>query len=425
MSIPSATASREVVERLKSARAAERAASLEQVELALVWAHLHPCAEGEQPAYWDQLDLHGEATVLLAGEGAPAVGEFAPAELAAALGLGFEAAQQLISDALELHHRLPRLMEHVRDGVVPVWVARRIAALTTDLCWEAALFADKLVSASPERIGQVHAEKLVHEARLYFDPDRAVADEQEALDRQCVWVRRDRSNPATSEVSMTLDTADAELLDQTVSRIAADLKELGDTDGRDVRRAKAVGVLADPQFALDLMSGREGAAPTTGAVSNFVVHFDVEDFADGTGAADIEKLGTITTDLLAAWLARHDLSATTIRVRPVVDLSGDWSVDRHDPPERMREQVVLTHSTCVFPGCRRDSRGLRAVLRRSRSDRLEGIWTHRGTRATRRGRTIGPDPTREPRKFLIRPLATRLWMQQARSSLLTTLGHVP
>ena len=86
------------------------------------------------------------------------------------------------------------------------------------------------------------------------------------------------------------------------------------------------------------------------------MHFRPEDFADGTGAADIEKLGTITTDLLATWLARHDLSDTVLRVRPVLDLNADWSVDPHDPPERMREQVMLTHSTCVFPGCRRDSR---------------------------------------------------------------------
>ncbi len=345
----------EVVVRLKTARAAEKSAALEQVELALEWALLHPCPEGARAAYWGDRALGEEATILIAGEGAPTVAEFAPVELAAALGITFESAQQLLGDSLELHYRLPGLMAHVRAGKVPVWLARRIAALTTDLSSQAVAFADRLISATPDRINQVRAEQLVHEARLYFDPDRAVADEEEALEKRGVWMRRG-ANPATTDVTMILDSEDAELFDQTVSRIASDLKDLGDTETHDVRRAKAVGILADPQFALDLMSGRDGAAPTSGLGCDWVVHFRPEDFADGSGAADVEKLGAITTELLAAWLARHALSSTRVRVRPVLDLGADWTVDRHDPPDRMREQVLLLHSTCVFPGCRRDSR---------------------------------------------------------------------
>ena len=60
---------------------------------------------------------------------------------------------------------------------------------------------------------------------------------------------------------MTLDTPDALVFDQTVTRIAGDLRDLGDIDNLDTRRAKAVGVLADPQFALDLMSGRDNPRP--------------------------------------------------------------------------------------------------------------------------------------------------------------------
>ena len=359
MNTPPTLTPPEVVARLREARARERAAALEQVELAVVWAGLHPVAQGGLAAYWGDLDLHGETTVWLAGEGSPSVAEFAPVELAAALGITAEAGHQLLADAVELHHRLPRLMEHVRSGLVPVWLARRIAALTTDLGWDAVVRADKLLSATPERMNEVHAEKLVHEVRLYFDPDRAVAEEEEALEKRGVWLRRG-ANPATTDVTMTLDSDDAELFDQSVGRIASDLKGLGDTDSLDVRRARAVGVLADPQHALDLMSGREGATPTKGAggvlVGDCVVHFRPEDLTDGTGVADVEKLGAITTDLLATWLSRHACDASILRVRPVLDLSDDWAVDRHDPPERMREQVQLLHATCVFPGCRRDSR---------------------------------------------------------------------
>ena len=74
-----------------------------------------------------------------------------------------------------------------------------------------------------------------------------------------MWARQ--GPPATTDMLMTLDTPDALLFDQTLSRIAHELGDLGDTDPLDVRRARAVGVLADPQFALDLMSGREPPPP--------------------------------------------------------------------------------------------------------------------------------------------------------------------
>ncbi len=115
--------------------------------------------------------------------------EFAPAELGAALGIGVEAAKQLLGDALELAHRLPRLWALVQALVVPAWRARSIARETRDLSIEAAAFADRLVAATPDRIGQVQAARLVQEARLYFDPDRAIADEDEALARRGVWSR--------------------------------------------------------------------------------------------------------------------------------------------------------------------------------------------------------------------------------------------
>ena len=193
------------------------------------------------------------------GPGAPWVAEFAPVDLAAALGITHDAARQLIADALELDYRLPKLWKRVLAGEVPVWRARLIARETTDLSVKAALFADQLIAATPRRIGHVKAAQLVQEARLYFDPDRAIADEAAALTKRGVWLRHN-SAPATTDVVMTLDTPDALLFEQTVTRIAGDLRELGDSDDLDARRARAVGILADPQFALDLLSGREAAA---------------------------------------------------------------------------------------------------------------------------------------------------------------------
>jgi hypothetical protein len=218
----------EVIDRARAARAAARGAAVEELEMALAWARLHPCPATEVPAHWGQVDLHGEGLVPLAGPGAPWVAEFAPVDLAAALGISHDAGRQLIGEALELACRLPRLWDLVRAGGVPAWQARMITRETTDLSLAAAAFADRLIAAAPEQVGKVHAARLVAEARLFFDPDRAVDEEDHALARRGVWTRHGAA-PATTEVSMTLDTPDALLFEATVGRIAGDLRDLGDT----------------------------------------------------------------------------------------------------------------------------------------------------------------------------------------------------
>ncbi len=141
-----------------------------------------PLRSGETPAAWAHADgLFGEGHASLAGPGTPEVAEFAPATLAGALQISLDAGRQLIADALELTYRLPRLWDHARAGRVPVWRARQISRETHDLSLEAVGFADRLISATPTKINQVDATRLVQEARLYFDPDRAAADEEAAL----------------------------------------------------------------------------------------------------------------------------------------------------------------------------------------------------------------------------------------------------
>jgi hypothetical protein len=350
----------EVIDAVRNARDQVHQGEVRLLELAVEWVLLHPCDEEYSAAGWhDKRGLYfaGEP---LAGVGAPWVDELAPASFAAELGICLDEARELIADALELIYRLPLLWALVLAGVVPVRRARRISRETHDLCVEAVAYADRLISAVPEKIHQVNAAQLVQEARLYFDPDRGIADEQHELAKRGVWVRH-RGNPATTDIVMTLDTPDAELFDQTVTGIAAGLRDLGDTDDVDVRRAKAVGIIADPQYALDLLSGRDDAAPTpdraTGAVKLFV-HLTPDDLDpdSGAGAATIEKLGAATTTLLQDWLARHAAAGGRIILRPVLDLAAGKAADQHDPPAAMRELCLLRDAHCVFPGCRRDSR---------------------------------------------------------------------
>src|SRR3954470_2691251 len=306
----------EVIDGVRQARDDEHTAALRQVEFAVRWALIHPCRD-EFPAGWEDdrgIFASDSSRAPLAGAGAPLVDEFAPASFAAALGISLEAAKQYMADALELVYRLPRLWELVLDGQIPVWRARAISRETHDLSPEAVAFADRLISATPSKIGLVDAARLVQEARLYFDPDRAVVDEEEELARRGVWIRH-RGNPATTDVVMTLDTPDALLLDQTVGRIAGELRNLGDTEPVDVRRARAVGILADPQYALDLMTGLDGAPSPGGRAVNLYVHID----PDQPGAVSIEKLGAATNQLLTDWLTRHAAAGGKVILRPVLD----------------------------------------------------------------------------------------------------------
>ncbi len=354
---------RQVLDVLVEARADEQEAQVRQLRLALQWALLHPAAEGAAYAGWgdDGLVL-GDGVggpIPLAGDGAPLVAAAAPLELAAALDRPVEHAQQLLGDTLELAFRLPRLWELMCEGRIPVWRARAISRETRDLDLDAALHADRLLCAVPDRLDQLSAAgaaRLVHEARLHADPDRAHADEETAAARRGVWLQREGRAPGVTDVHLTLDTPDAVAFDATVGRLADGLKELGDTDLLDVRRAKAVGVLADPQHALDLMTGQTiDTRPRTSGTLDLSVHVTPADLNDD-GVVVVERLGALSTDLFAGWLARHAVDGVTVRVRPVIDLGSDPSVDRHDPPPAMREQVVLRDASCVFPGCARDSR---------------------------------------------------------------------
>jgi hypothetical protein len=82
------------------------------------------------------------------------------------------------------------------------------------------------------------------------------------------------------------------------------------------------------------------------------LHLSTAELATGTGGGRVEKLGPATLELLHDWLQR----VHRVTVRPVVDLSRNDAVDAHDPPDWMRETVILRDRHCVFPGCHVDAR---------------------------------------------------------------------
>jgi hypothetical protein len=298
------------------------------------------------------------------------VAEFAPAELAAVLGWSTETAKVLMGDALELRCRLPRVWEDVLAGRVAVPLARFIAQQTCDLDPETARRSDRML-AGGGKLTRAMVRRIVDEQRLYDDPDRAVADEQDALRARKVELRPG-ATPATTEVTMELDTADADAFDQTVRALAESLARLvGGEDGEDVedvevRRARAVGILADPQAALDLLAAGHPPRKPGGGAANLTLNLDLDlstlaDLAVHgiTGPVHDERRGVATTELIREWLTSWLGPDATISVKPYLDLTHPETlrpVDGHDPTGPMIDFVRLRDPCCVFPGCRKRSR---------------------------------------------------------------------
>src|SRR4051794_38614708 len=178
--------------------AVERRASADRAEadlllLAVHFADLNPVVDepGDpgRPAGWASRSssIFGPPDVAsLAGEGTPEVEEFAPDELAAALGISSHAGLQLVADALELCFRLPRLWSLVQDGQLQAWRARKVAAETPPLSGAAVDFVDRHAATVARHNKLPCVKGIIHEALLQCDPDIASGIEQAALDRRGV-----------------------------------------------------------------------------------------------------------------------------------------------------------------------------------------------------------------------------------------------
>src|SRR4051794_13190186 len=98
----------------RRARATANAAEAQLLASAVEWADLHQVDDLDDAA--TVLVEHGKDTgIPIAGQGAPLVSQFAVAEFAAALGLPAGAGRNLVGQALELAHRLPKTWAKVQD----------------------------------------------------------------------------------------------------------------------------------------------------------------------------------------------------------------------------------------------------------------------------------------------------------------------
>ncbi|HJV13288.1 MAG TPA: DUF222 domain-containing protein [Propionibacteriaceae bacterium] len=222
-------------------------AETRRLQLAAHWADLHP-GDAVQVSR-----IPGtERPVRLGGDGTPTIGDFAPAELGCVLRISDGSASRLIGDALDLRHRLPLLWAAAQAGQVPAYQARHIAAATRHLTAEQAGLVDQRLAPALGAVPFGRLQTLLQAAILAADPDAAEqAAEAAARER---FVRLGRGSEHGLKLIIARAAAgDAIWFKATIDRIADILAQEGDEDPVEVRRSKAIGILAQPAEALQLL----------------------------------------------------------------------------------------------------------------------------------------------------------------------------
>ena len=336
----------------RAARSAEIVATADQLRMAAEWAAMHSVDSLDDAAAHG---VFGETVIPVAGPGAPLVGEFCVAELAAALGMPTDHGRWLIGEAVELEHRLPRLWGRVLRHDLPAWRARRIARCTMELSVEAASFVDAQIAHLAHRVGPAAVERLIDEAVVRFMPETAAERRKQAADGRCFTIdHRNVSFAGTSKVYGELDLADALDLDAAVTARAASLKELGSIDGLDARRAAAVGEIARAELTLEL-HGTTAASPRRGTRQTVLhVHLSHDALSGRSIVGRVEETqALVTAEQVREWCGNP---FAQVVVRPVLDLDDHIHVTSHEVPDRLAEQVDLRDATCAFPWCTRPAR---------------------------------------------------------------------
>ena len=359
-----------------------------------------------------------EQAKYLGGLGTPRVMEFASAEFGARIGMHPIGARNLMADGLDLQHRLPRLWCMVKSGLVPVWQARKIAQMTRALSHEAAGFVDAQVAPHVQALGWSRLETVVQAKVIEADPDAEDARRRAASAER--FVRAGRSNEHGLKVLVAKANAgDVVTFLAMVNLIADALAAVYcDSDPVDLRRSKAIGILANPAQAVQLLHrhATQHRNETSADLSADDHDSDTDDEDDTDESDDGTRISesdlhpaqndaddpspdiacpSITSAIaidpkrllppatlyvhigydafvrdgegvarfeqggpITLTQAREFLAHTHVTIKPVIDLERMAPVDAYEIPDRLREAVHLMSPADVFPFASSTSRGM-------------------------------------------------------------------
>ncbi len=370
---------------------------LDARRLALVahWADLH-APTAEQVAVADA--ARGRARLAPAGsDGTPLVLEHSATELGMLLGTTTQVARSLLRDTLDLRHRHPLLWAEVQRGRVEDWVARKVAraAATADLTRDQARQVDRDTVAALTGLPVGRALAVVDAAIMAVDADEARRRAELEAGRTFVSTGRPSDARGLRTLIARTTAGDVARLQAMIGHLADLMAASGDPTPADGRRAKALGLLANPALTCLFLArahptttdatDTDGPEPTDppeppdpqelGALSAVELaaafgdvlhrlgpaawdrlrprsvvyaHLGVDALAQGDGhpgqVARVEGVGPVTLGELRSWLAND-----RITVQPVLDPSEVAPVDAYEVPHRLREALALREPFEVFP----------------------------------------------------------------------------
>jgi hypothetical protein len=358
-----------------------KASECRMLQLACAWADAH-CLDSGSDEYQPLI----QRACAWGGEGTPEVSEYCAAELGALQGTGIGAARALIADALDLRYRLPRLWGRVLTGGVRAWQARRIAEQTRVLSWEACADVDHALSDLVGMMPWPRFAKILSATILEADPELAAERAERARSSQDVFSFD--SEDGLKTIVAKAAAGDVIWFLATVNRIAEILAVRGDTDPVGTRRARAVGILARPAEALQLLIEHQDnttshpnpssetdrpsepdqpsepdpeaddhrslstmvppAFDASAARPRVVLHFHLSEAALRSGHALVrpEDGGPLTLDQLLEFLSRNRCQ---VRIQPVLDPTELAPVDGYEVPQRLRAAVRAQQIADIFP----------------------------------------------------------------------------
>jgi hypothetical protein len=301
------------------------------------WLHTHQPATAHPLHHWTEI-----GAVRLR------IYEYAAAELAFSLQIHPLAVHRLMGDAVDLQTRHPHTWAAVKELKVEDWVARKIATKTRDLSDDLARVVDEQIT---DQLGVLPAGRLfaVVEARV-VEADTVAADRkaEQARTGHGVWLApvtnaEGERVPDTAGLVARGDAGDIKRFYETVDRVAHVMADNEDAEGPetlDQLRARAVGILADPQGAADFLAGRNPARGKT----TLYVHTTLDHLGSGSGVARVEDLGPFTRAQLIRLLGHEHIT-----VKPVIDLAEQSPADAYEVSDRMAERLHLIKPADVFP----------------------------------------------------------------------------
>ena len=327
-------------------------AEAREFDLATQWGETHPGDEAPALAsapVFEANVLFGDRPLEVAGYGAPTVSEFAITEFATALGLSSTGGRRFLGAALETKHRLPKLWARVMAGEVQVWKARRVTEHTIPLPPHAAAEVDAKIAPIAHTCSFVEIERAATKAAAVADNEQGEEDHASTGPYLRIGLQDAQLNHGHVLVEGLLDLQDALALEAAIKAKAHGLLQDHPSLDLDERRAKSLGLLADTA-----LGGNTGGT-AGGRELVIYTHHDARETHGIVSVEGVSSTGsTITVEQLAEWCHHAN---TRVIIRPVLDLAEHLRTDSYAPTPRLREQVVLTCPTCVFPGCGKTARG--------------------------------------------------------------------